>query len=68
MSKPQFDVSVQGAALGTEGLTQWNTYDPLGLATFGLIWSCGNIWGPTEFTGVTITTWTDYLPTGVEEC
>jgi hypothetical protein len=57
MARPGFDVTVRGVALSTIGLTEWNTFDGLGLLTRGLIWECPNIWyGPYTSTGSTIST------------
>jgi len=61
MPYPLFDVTVKGTALETQGHTEWNTYDGLGLLTDGLVWDCQNIWfGPYTSTGATIiaTNWT----------
>lgn len=57
MAIPQYDVTIKGVALSTNGLTAWDTYDPFGLMTDGLVWSCHNVWfGPFNTTGTTLVT------------
>lgn len=80
MARPQFDVSVNGMGLEDSGYSDGNTIDPASLLTFGLIWGCGNHWGPAPCSNVTLTTWstyagftittvwTNYTPNGVEDC
>ena len=56
-----WDVTINGVALSTYGLTSWDTYDGVGLVTDGLLWSCPNIWwGPWNSPGTTSisSTWT----------
>jgi hypothetical protein len=65
MAKPKFDVSVNGVGLNTFGLTDKYTIDPWALLTFGLIWQCGNHWGPAPWSNVTLTTWSAYSNFGV---
>jgi hypothetical protein len=60
MAKPQFDVSVNGVGLNTYGLTDSQSIDGAALLTFGLIWTCGNHWGPAPWSNVTLTSWLTY--------
>lgn len=60
MAKPQFDVHVNGVGLATQGLTDRNTTDPLSLLVYGLVWTCGNNWGPALMSNVTLTSWSTY--------
>lgn len=60
MAIPSFDVTIKGMALSTDGLTSWDTYEGVGLLTYGFVWPCPGIWyGPYTTPGTTLiqTTW-----------
>lgn len=49
------DVTIQGMALDTFGLTANQTIAGLGLNTFGFLWPCDGIWQPSD--SPIMTTW-----------
>jgi hypothetical protein len=64
-------------ALNTKGLTNKDAINGFGLLTFGLVWGCGDIWTRTcldpstswsATSGATVTTWTEVIENGVEDC
>jgi hypothetical protein len=59
-SNPPFydpEITVYGMALEDHGLAVANAIDGLGLLTFGLLWTCGNIWALNSTPSST--TWSD---------
>lgn len=67
MSLQPVDVTIQGQALNSMGLTANNTIAGLGLNTFGFLWPCDGIWQPSD---ASITTaWVSCSsPSSVEVC
>ena len=67
MAQP-VDVTIQGMALNSFGLTANNTIAGLGLNTFGFLWPCDGIWGPGD--DPLTTTWANCSPASptVEVC
>lgn len=52
------DPIILGEALNDFGFTAYSTISGLGLNTFGMLWGCGEIWGPAY--PPVKTTWTVY--------
>lgn len=50
-----WDVTPNGVALNTFGLTNQHRVEGVGLLTHGLVWPCGAIW--TDIAGTTTTSW-----------
>lgn len=53
-----FDPIIAPVALLTHGLTAFDTVEGIGLVTFGFLWPCNGIWGPTPEGAVRNTVWT----------
>lgn len=61
------DTLVVGTALDTQGFTAFNTVEGLGLNTFGFLWPCEGIWGPSD--GSITTIWVSSInPANIEVC
>lgn len=61
MADQPADVVVAGNALNDRGFSAFNTIAGLGLNTFGFLWPCDAIWGPTDDSRL-VTIWTTTLP------
>lgn len=57
---------VLGQALVSHGLTAKNAISGVGLATFGFIWQCSDIW--TELYSSVYTTWENVSDSPCGEC
>lgn len=61
------DVTIQGQALNSFGLTAHNTISGVGLNTFGFLWPCSDIWSTSE--AAITTTWVSSIDAStVEVC
>jgi len=50
----QWDVTVNGNALNSNGLTGNNTISAIGTLTYGFLWGCADIWNTDDYPVVTV--------------